>query len=83
MGLKSRDPKKTCLGLLLNIHNKFQLPDSIWRGVMRGTNLRKGRNEKTTSLELGGVEMGLKSGDPPPKGTFGAPTQCTYRISTS
>ena len=36
--VKSRDPQKAHLGRLLNIHNKFQLPSLIWRGVMRGTN---------------------------------------------
>ena len=64
MGLKSRDPQKAYLGLLLNIYNKFQLPSSIWRGIMRGTNSMNSKNEKTTSLELRGVEMGLKSRHP-------------------
>ena len=39
--LKSQNPKKAHLRLLLNVHTKFQLPTSIRRGVMRGTNLEK------------------------------------------
>ena len=41
---------KAHLGLLLNIRNKFQLPSSIWRGAMRGTNSRNDRNGKTRQL---------------------------------
>ena len=37
MDLKSRDPKKTYLGLLLNVHTKFQLYSSISRGDREGT----------------------------------------------
>ena len=37
MGLKSRDTQKARLGLLLNIHTKYQLPSSIWRGDGGGT----------------------------------------------
>ena len=44
---KSWTSQKAHLGLLLNIHNKFQLPSSIWRGVLRGTNSRNDGNEKT------------------------------------
>ena len=44
MELKSRDPQKAHLELLLNIRNKFQIPISIWRGVMLGTN---SKNEET------------------------------------
>ena len=46
------------------MHNKFQLSSSICRGVMRGTNSRNEKNEKTTSLGLRGVVMGLKNQDP-------------------
>ena len=28
---------------LLNVHTKFNLPSSIWGGVMRGTNSKKGQ----------------------------------------
>ena len=29
IGVKSRDPQKARLGLVLNVHNKFQVPSSI------------------------------------------------------
>ena len=52
MGLKSRDAQKAYLGSLLNAHTKFQLPSSIWRGVMLGTNSRNDRNEKPRPKNL-------------------------------
>ena len=65
---KSWKSQKAHLGLLPNIHNKFQLPTSIWRRVMRETNSRNERNEKIRQkiifLRLRGVEMGLKGRDP-------------------
>ena len=44
---KSWELQKAHLGLLHNIRTKFQLPSSIWRGVMRGINSRNDGNEKT------------------------------------
>ena len=38
MRLKSRNPQKTHLGPLFSDRIKFQLPDSIWRELTRGTN---------------------------------------------
>ena len=80
---ESWKPQNTHLGLLLNIHNKFQLPTSIWKEVMRGKISRNEWNEKIrqkiTFLELKGVEMELKSRDRP-KGTSRAPTKCIYLI---
>ena len=35
---KSIPPKGISIGPLLNVHTKFQLPSSIWRVVMKGTN---------------------------------------------
>ena len=39
-------------------------------------------HQKTTSLELEGVEKGAEKSIPP-KGTYMAPTERTYQISTS
>ena len=38
-GLTNREPPKAHLGLLLNVHTKFQLPSPIWREDRRGTAL--------------------------------------------
>ena len=47
MRLRSQDPQKAHLELLLNTHTKFQLLYSIWRVVMRGTNSKNDGVEKT------------------------------------
>ena len=47
MGLKSRNPKKVQLGLLLNVHTKFQLPNS--RG---GTALFQGEKGENPHIFL-------------------------------
>ena len=45
MRLKSRDPPptKAHLGPVLNVHTKFQLPTSIWRGDRGGAALFHGQ----------------------------------------
>ena len=54
MGLKSRDPQKVHLGHLLNVHTCFQLPSSIWRAVIRGTN-SKNKKKRPKNHFLGAV----------------------------
>ena len=44
MKLKNQDSKNEHLGSVLNVHDKFQLPRSNWRGVMRGTNSNLPKN---------------------------------------
>ena len=44
MRLKSRNSQKTHLRHLRNVHAKFQLFSSIWRGVMQGTNSKNKKN---------------------------------------
>ena len=73
-------PYKAHPALLFDIHNKIQLPSSIWRGIMRGTNSRNNRHAKTRTKNYRwyGAEKSR-----PPKGTSRALTKCTYLISTS
>ena len=49
MSLKSGDPpqKKSTSRALLRQHIKFRLRSSIWRGVMRGINLKHEENQQT------------------------------------
>ena len=51
IGIKSRDPQKAYLGLLLNVHTQFQLTTSNLEPYGCG-------------VGEGGGEMGLKSRDP-------------------
>ena len=34
MELKSREPQNAHLGPLLNVHTRFQLPNSVWKGTV-------------------------------------------------
>ena len=54
MKLKSRDLQKADSGLLPNLHIKFQLPCSIWRAIMRGTN-SKNKKKRTKNNFLADV----------------------------
>ena len=69
---------------LLNVHTKFQLPSSIWREVMRGTNLENVKKRPKTIFQgCEGVKWSWKS--KPPKGTSGPLRNVpvpTYKIST-
>ena len=50
--LKSRNPRKTHLGPLLNAHTKFQLPSSIWRGDSGGTAFFQGQKGGNPHISL-------------------------------
>ena len=79
---KSKSPKDT-LGLILNLHRKFQLPGLIWRGVTRGTNTKY---KKTYSKKhiFGSVRKCNKNEKSKlSKYTSMAATKFTYQISTS
>ena len=62
MRKKNRDPENARLWPLLNLYTKFQLPCSIWRGVMPGTNSKNGKNwlKNYVSRSKGDV-MGFRS----------------------
>ena len=67
---KVKKPKpllpKAHLWLKINLHSKFQLPSSIWRRVMRGTNTKdeKNRWKKKHVSELWKGAMKRKSTNP-------------------
>ena len=54
MELKTRTRQKARLGLVINVHTKFQLPISIWRKISGGTELFQGQKggKLPTSLFL-------------------------------
>ena len=62
MRLKSQDPPppKAHLRPLQNVHTCFQLPCSIWRGLMRETNSKN--KKKTTKKSLFCDSQGMKWG---------------------
>ena len=49
MELKSRDPQKTHLGFILNLHTKFQLPCAIRYGDKGGTSIFQGQKKENLS----------------------------------
>ena len=81
--LKSKDSQKVHLGNLLNAHTSFQVPRSIWSGVMRGTSSKNGKTRTKNHTframkEWKGVgKLRLT------KGTSKVTTECIYLISSS
>ena len=65
MDLKNRQHQKACVNPMLNPYSKFQLPTSILRIVMQGTNPKNEKNDKKTKF-LGSCRdaMRLKSQNP-------------------
>ena len=52
IGMKGRDPQKTHLRLLLNVHTEFQLSSSIWRRDRGGTALFQGQKGAKSHIAL-------------------------------
>ena len=51
-GAESRNSQKKHLGLLMNVHSKFQLSSSIWRGNRGETDLFQGQKRENLLISL-------------------------------
>ena len=72
MRLKCWEPQKVHLRFLLKLYTSFQLPNSIYRGVIRGTNSKNEKNEENQPKNyffaaVEGVKWGWKVKTPTSK----------------
>ena len=83
MKLKSQNSQKVHLKPIINLHTKFQLPISIWRTVMRGSNSKNRKNSPKNYIFVAVRRCNEAEKSRLPKDKSRAFNNRIYQISTS